>query len=168
MLRSPRTEGHPTGQASGEKIASPAPGPELGPPSLAEKAISRLERHKAAQKAWREKNRDHLREYMKEWKGRDPKERAREYRAQHKHGVTRRDLMSLMARQGGACALCGVNLEKERHLDHILPRSRGGANAIENYQYLCPKCNQGKGAQTTEEFLDHCRLVLLKAGKWWE
>ena len=29
--------------------------------------------------------------------------------------------------------------------DHILPRSKGGANRLENYQPMCSKCNCKKG-----------------------
>ena len=33
------------------------------------------------------------------------------------------------------------------HLDHIKPRSRGGADTAENLQILCPSCNFRKGAR---------------------
>lgn len=59
-------------------------------------------------------------------------------------------------------------LERDRHLDHKTPRSRGGKSEMENYQYLCPPCNMAKGARTVEEYLEHCRRVLLFNGKWWE
>ena len=34
------------------------------------------------------------------------------------------------------------------HIDHILPRSRGGSNDLSNLQAMCPPCNFSKGAQT--------------------
>lgn len=40
----------------------------------------------------------------------------------------------------GASALDGAIL----HVDHILPRSKGGADTMENYQTLCQTCNEGK------------------------
>ena len=37
--------------------------------------------------------------------------------------------------------------------DHILPRSRGGADSIENYQPMCCKCNKRKGNKLPEEMI---------------
>lgn len=35
----------------------------------------------------------------------------------------------------------------EFHVDHILPRSLGGADVEENLQLLCPRCNSRKGGR---------------------
>ena len=37
--------------------------------------------------------------------------------------------------------------------DHIIPKSAGGKDAIDNMQTLCMKCNVAKGSQSMEEFL---------------
>lgn len=42
----------------------------------------------------------------------------------------------------------GVNSEGEEVLftkDHIVPKSRGGSNHLENYQTMCCRCNEEKG-----------------------
>lgn len=35
--------------------------------------------------------------------------------------------------------------------DHIIPRSRGGKNRVENYQTMCCICNVAKGSKLEEE-----------------
>lgn len=42
------------------------------------------------------------------------------------------------------CAYCGV--EGASTLDHIKPRSRGGATTAPNLAPACPECNRGKGS----------------------
>lgn len=44
---------------------------------------------------------------------------------------------------GGKCAYCGS--DRDLTLDHIVPRSRGGSNCVENLQVLCMKCNTTRG-----------------------
>ncbi len=49
------------------------------------------------------------------------------------------------------CVYCGdedVPLEVE----HIVPKSRGGTDRVDNLTISCPDCNQEKGDQTAEEF----------------
>lgn len=43
------------------------------------------------------------------------------------------------------CQLCGAGPEDAvLHVDHIVPRSRGGSNDLDNLQVLCQACNLGK------------------------
>jgi ATP adenylyltransferase len=42
----------------------------------------------------------------------------------------------------GRCALCGAsNKDTPLHVDHIIPRNKGGKTIYENLQALCEKCN---------------------------
>ncbi len=57
-----------------------------------------------------------------------------------------------------ACPLCGYEFQNlDFEMDHDLPISRGGSNDIKNLQLLCHRCNKGKDALTTKEYIDHCR-----------
>ena len=56
-------------------------------------------------------------------------------------------------RDGRMCAYCGDTKAKRYELDHIVPRSRGGANRVSNLVVSCRDCNVGKGNSTVEEFL---------------
>ena len=52
----------------------------------------------------------------------------------------------ILNRDGRKCAECGS--KKELHIDHILPRSKGGDSRDSNLQVLCKACNLKKGACT--------------------
>jgi len=54
----------------------------------------------------------------------------------------------------GRCAYCGKRLELlgNWHIEHMLPRSRGGQNSMDNLVASCEACNRRKGAKTVGEF----------------
>lgn len=66
------------------------------------------------------------------------------------------------------CYLTGrpINLEEGRsyHLDHIIPRSKGGDNSLDNCGLACKVANQAKTDMTLEEFVNLCREVVEKHG----
>ena len=57
-----------------------------------------------------------------------------------RRGVLRRDMHR--------CAYCGGHANT---IDHVLPRSRGGADSWENLVACCVRCNNLKGDRTPEE-----------------
>ena len=60
---------------------------------------------------------------------------------------------SLYGLQRGCCNACGVHLEfRFMHIDHIIARSKGGTDHIDNLQLLCSHCNSRKGDRSMEEF----------------
>ncbi len=54
--------------------------------------------------------------------------------------------------QEGKCNGCGVQFPEPRHfhVDHIYPKSKGGARVLENLQLLCGSCNSIKGDRPME------------------
>lgn len=54
----------------------------------------------------------------------------------------------VLLRANFRCQCCGVTAKNARlEIDHIIPVSKGGTNAISNLQVLCLKCNRGKAAK---------------------
>ncbi len=63
--------------------------------------------------------------------------------------LTRRNLMF---RDAHTCQYCGKRPPlRELNIDHVMPRSRGGADTWENLVTACRVCNLRKGWKTPEE-----------------
>ncbi len=62
------------------------------------------------------------------------------------------------------CYLTGqpIDIYKPRsyNFDHIIPRSRGGDNSIDNLGICTKKANQAKNDMTPDEFINLCKQVL--------
>jgi 5-methylcytosine-specific restriction endonuclease McrA len=66
------------------------------------------------------------------------------------------------------CYLTGrpIDISKSRsyHFDHILPRTRGGQNTLDNLGIACKEANMAKTDATVEEFIQLCKEVLINFG----
>ncbi len=89
---------------------------------------------------WSKENRHLLR--IKEGK-----RRALEYGANGEH--THEQAKQILINQNYKCAncLCCIKERSSRHLDHIMPLSKGGTNYISNIEWLCKSCNLRKNAK---------------------
>jgi 5-methylcytosine-specific restriction endonuclease McrA len=76
------------------------------------------------------------------------------------------ELVALWTAQAGRCALTGASLTPGgmASVDHKVPRSRGGAQSIENVQWVLTVANLAKHTMTPEEFVALCRQVVAFCG----
>ena len=60
----------------------------------------------------------------------------------------------LYGKQSGQCGGCVLMFHKRNlTIDHIVPKSKGGTDHVENLWLLCGACNSSKGTKTQAEFL---------------
>jgi 5-methylcytosine-specific restriction endonuclease McrA len=65
---------------------------------------------------------------------------------------------NIFARDSNTCQYCGRKFSSsELSLDHVIPRSRGGASTWDNIVCACIRCNVRKGGRTPDEA--HVRLI---------
>ena len=74
---------------------------------------------------------------------------------------------TLYGEQEGYCAGCAVHFEmRNLEVDHIIAKSKGGTDHIDNLQLLCPDCNRKKGSRGMEYLRTRLRLgIQLQEGK---
>ena len=59
----------------------------------------------------------------------------------------------VLKRAKGRCQLCGIPASvKFLHVDHIIPRNKGGTTSMENFQALCYTCNSQKMDKDDTDF----------------
>lgn len=116
---------------------------------------ARIQRRMPVQRAWRERHREELREYMmmyylehrSNFKGYRHKRKSR-LRGNGGH-FTGTEWLELCARCENKC-LCCQRDDLPLVPDHIVPLCKGGSSEISNIQPLCQKCNREKGRKTID------------------
>jgi 5-methylcytosine-specific restriction endonuclease McrA len=123
----------------------------------AKNRVRESRRRGKARKQWRRDHLDRARLQEAAWKKRNPASRDAQgsrYRAA-KRNVLVGDAAAIKAVYRRArdtekvnCYLCGKRIPLgRRHVDHIVPLSKGGAHAARNLAITHAKCNLGKGAK---------------------
>ena len=62
--------------------------------------------------------------------------------------------MRLVMSDSRECAYCGLE-EVPLEIDHIIPKSRGGANRLKNLALSCKECNSAKADKLPHEIEDN-------------
>jgi 5-methylcytosine-specific restriction endonuclease McrA/ribosomal protein L21E len=67
----------------------------------------------------------------------------------------------LFEREQGCCIYCGIHASKAKiEIDHVVPKSKGGTDSLNNLVLSCNACNQAKGNQDVQTFLKGKSSVL--------
>ena len=106
------------------------------------------DRHEIANQQWRDRNRDRLSQYAREYHKRNPevarranrKRRSRQFQAVCVP-YTDEQLAQRWEYYGGNCWICG---DKATATDHVKPLSKGGAEMLCNLRPACQPCNSRK------------------------
>ena len=71
------------------------------------------------------------------------------------------ELKKLYDKQNGKCCYSGLPLElgATAHLDHTIPKAKGGKNEISNFHWTHVKVNFMKGSLDEKEFLELCEMI---------
>lgn len=122
------------------------------------------ERSRAAVQRWRSKpeNQERHRQTSLKWAAENPAKALAlgAMRRARKKQATVGDLKAIAAIYEKArsvvrvrCAYCGRYPKVgDRHVDHVVPLSRGGTHSVDNLAIACARCNLAKHTKTEEEF----------------
>lgn len=60
----------------------------------------------------------------------------------------------LLEREKGCCIYCGTHASKAKmEIEHVVPKSKGGTDSLNNLVLSCHACNQAKGNQDIQTYL---------------
>jgi 5-methylcytosine-specific restriction endonuclease McrA len=125
-----------------------------------------IERKRKAGRAWYRANAESVKATVRAWCKDNPEHanalyRARRARQRNALGMhTAEDVLRLYELQQGKCACCRKQLNKQYHVDHIIPLIKGGTNDVLNLQLLCISCNTSKSDRDPLEFMQSKGFLL--------
>ena len=139
--------------------------PEVTRRKDAEQHAKHREKRLQQGRDWYQKNKEKAAAYGKQYfaKNKDLFNAHQSKRRARKNGAggqyTKQDVQDLLRLQRGCCAICTCRLVK-RHVDHVVPLSKGGSNGRENIQLLCQTCNQKKHARDPIEHMQSLGFLI--------
>jgi len=81
--------------------------------------------------------------------------------------VNKHKRRQILSKTGGHCAYCGDDLTYWKdiawHVEHMIPKSRGGSNKLSNLVASCHQCNFSKHTKTPAEFKKYLKQRLFDA-----
>ncbi len=92
-----------------------------------------------------------------------------------KNKLTKQEIrQKVWKKAGGNCAHCGNRVYGTKTVDHVIPKSIGGTNCIQNLMPTCVRCNGSRGSRwvnirkyykyASEEAIWECEMY---AGKFY-
>lgn len=76
-----------------------------------------------------------------------------------------RRVRAMLLRDGALCHYCKIILvEENTTVDHVIPKARGGCNAIVNLVLACEPCNQARADMSYGKFAERMREAMLLPG----
>lgn len=76
-----------------------------------------------------------------------------------------RRVRALTLRDGERCHYCKIKLNAENTtVDHVIPKARGGGNAIVNLVLACEPCNHARADMSYAKFAQRMREALAAPG----
>ena len=79
-----------------------------------------------------------------------PSSRWRDLAHFKRHVWSKRNVDAAYERDGKACRYCG-RTDARLSIDHVVPRSKGGSDELENLVVACTPCNSRKSCRTPDE-----------------
>jgi 5-methylcytosine-specific restriction endonuclease McrA len=137
---------------------------DANPEKVRENEATRRKRDPDRIKQWCQNNKERHSQNIKKWIDTHPTEvkviqhRRRARKKGNGGSFTADEINGLFEKQEGFCFYCGellyASFNRNLHIEHKIPLSRGGTSDISNIVLSCAKCNHSKGTKTDEEFLD--------------
>lgn len=76
-----------------------------------------------------------------------------------------RRIRALTLRDGARCHYCNIKLTFDSiTVDHVVPKARGGSNAIVNLVLACEPCNHSRADMGYKKFAERMREAMLAPG----